>query len=89
MSGYKLHHEKYERVDEMYADWDPKSRSEALALLTGINGFAFIATFVMAYVFLPRLDGIARRLQSSKLDIIHAHEYVRSKKHTCVFVCIL
>ena len=74
--AHKLHLDKYETVREMYSDWDPKTKTEAASLLAGITSFSFIVTFVTVYMLLSHLEGITRKLQSSTLDILLAHEMV-------------
>ena len=74
--GHKMHFDRYETVRDMFGDWDPKSRSEAVSLVIAITGFPFIITFVTVYMFLSRLDGVTRQLQSFTLDILLTHENV-------------
>ena len=75
------HLDKYKIVAEMFANWDPKSKSDAGSLLAGISSFQFIVTFVTVYVYLSHLDGITKKLQSTSLDIMKAHTMVRTIVH--------
>ena len=63
-------------ASKMWADWDPKSKSEASSLLAGITSFSFLVTFLTVYKFLANLDGVTKKLQSSTLDILRAHVMV-------------
>ena len=63
-------------ASKTFADWDPKSKSEASSLLIGITSFSFLVTFNTVYKFLAHLEGVTKKLQSSTLDILQAHKMV-------------
>ena len=74
--GYGFHLEKYNAVQELYADWDPKSKNDAQQILEAITSFSFIMVFLMVYQYLSHLSGITVQLQESALDVIKAYKMV-------------
>ena len=50
--GCKLHLHEYE---ELYADWDVNSRSDAQQILHGITNFSFIVVFLTIYQYLSQV----------------------------------
>ena len=73
MIAYRHHLEKY---GDLYADWDPASRSEAQQILSSITSFEFIVVFLIVYQYLSHVAGITVKLQRKSLDIIEAHEMI-------------
>lgn len=63
-------HEVYS--NDVTSGWEGKYRSEASVLLTGLEQFEFIITFLTVYQYLSHLEGITIKLQSTSLDILHA-----------------
>lgn len=73
-----LHTNDY-RTD-VTSGWIGKCKTEASGILSGIEKFDFIITFVTVYQFLSHLAGITVKLQSTSLDIIHAFSMVDEVK---------
>ena len=73
--AYGLNHNDI-GTDYRDATWDPKSRSEAAAILASITSFDFIVTFLTAYQLLSHLAGITVLLQGKTVDIIKAYKEV-------------
>ena len=73
-----LHKEDYSA--NVSAGWEGKCRTEANGLLTGIEQFEFIITFLTVYQYLSHLEGITVKLQSTSLDIIQAFHLVEEVK---------
>lgn len=73
-----LHKEAYS--DDVTTGWEGKYTAEASGLLTGLEQFEFIITFLTMYQYLSHLEGITVKLQSTSLDIIHAFHLVEEIK---------
>ena len=73
MIGYGHHLERY---DDLYADWDQATCSEAQQILASITSFEFIIVFLTVYQYLSHLAGITMKLQRKALDIIEAHKMI-------------
>ena len=77
MIGYGQHIEEH---GSLFSDWDAENRSAAQQILSSITTFEFILVFLLAYQYLSHLSGITIQLQSSTLDIIEAHDMIKSIK---------
>ena len=73
-----LHKETYS--EDVTTGWEGKYRAESSGLLTGLEQFEFIITFLTVYQYLSHLQGITVKLQSTSLDIIHAFHLVEEIK---------
>ena len=76
--AHGLHTEVYS-VD-VTAGWEAKYRTEASGLLSGIEKFAFIVTFLTVYQYLSHVAGITVKLQSTSIDIMQAFNMVEEVK---------
>lgn len=67
--------------DDVYSgevwSWDAESRTKAQGLLTTIESFAFIVTFLIAKNCLESVKPVAKLLQSSDLDCYEAHGIIQ------------
>ena len=76
--AHGLHTEVYS-VD-ITAGWEAKYRMEASNLLSGIEKFEFIITFLTVYQYLSHMAGIIVKLQSTSIDIMQAFNMVEEVK---------
>ena len=76
--AFGLHKELYSR--DVTTGWEGKHKQEASGLLSGIEKFEFIITFLTVYNFLSHLAGITVKLQSTSVDIIEAFNMVEEVK---------
>ena len=58
-----LHKDVYS--SEVTSGWEGKYRADASGLLTGLEQFQFIITFLTVYQYLSHLKGITIKLQST------------------------
>ena len=81
-SGYSAWHGLHKDVysSEVTSGWEGKYRADASGLLTGLEQFEFIITFLTVYQYLSHLEGITIKLQSTSLDIAHAFRLVEEVK---------
>lgn len=61
--AHGLHTEEYSQ--DVTTGWDGKYKSEAYGLLSGLQNFGFILTFLTVYQVLSHLAGITVKLQST------------------------
>lgn len=73
MIAFSHHLTKY---GDIFADWDPASRSDAQQILASITSFEFIVVFLTIYQYLSHLSGITIKLQKTALDIVEAHQMI-------------
>ena len=73
MIGYSQHLDKY---GDLYADWDPASRSDVQQSLASITKFEFIVVFLSMYQYLSHIAGIIVKLQKKTVDIVDAYQMV-------------
>ena len=72
--AHKLHQDL---VPNIYLDgWDTDSRAKASGMLKGMTSFEFLMTFIVTYMTLSNMAGLARKLQSSTIDIFEAYSMV-------------
>ncbi|KAL6484471.1 hypothetical protein MHYP_G00065160 [Metynnis hypsauchen] len=76
--AHGLHTEKYS--EDVTSGWEGKYKAEAYGLLSGLQNFGFILTFLTVYQVLSHLTGITVKLQSTSLDIIEAFSMVDEVK---------
>ena len=74
--AHHLHGDRFQFVNDVYPDWDNKSKNDAASLLTSLTDFTFIVNFLTTYKFLSYLAGITVKLQSRSLDILEAYSMV-------------
>lgn len=72
--AHGLHTEEYSQ--DVTTGWDGKYNSEAYGLLSGLQNFGFILTFLTVYQVLSHLAGITVKLQSTSIDIIESFSMV-------------
>ncbi|KAL7844825.1 hypothetical protein SRHO_G00233640 [Serrasalmus rhombeus] len=72
--AHGLHTEEYS--EDVTSGWEGKYKAEAYGLLSGLQNFGFILTFLTVYQVLSHLTGITVKLQSTSLDIIEAFSMV-------------
>ena len=73
-----LHSEEYS--EDVTTGWEGKYKTEAGSLLSGLEKFEFIVTFLTVYRFLSHLAGITVKLQKASIDIIEAYNMVDEVK---------
>ena len=73
-----LHEDVYS--NDVTSGWEGKYRAEASGLLTGLEQFEFIITFLTVYQYLSHFQGITLKLQSTSLDIVHDFRLVEEVK---------
>ena len=73
--GYKWYMDKYGTT---YSEWDTINHSDAQQLLAGITNFEFNVVLLIVYQYLSHLAGTTVKLQKHMLDIIEAHEEIKS-----------
>ncbi|KAL7841276.1 hypothetical protein SRHO_G00249670 [Serrasalmus rhombeus] len=76
--AHGLHTEEYS--EDVTSGWEGKYKAEAYGLLSGLQNFGFILTFLTVYQVLSHLTGITVKLQSTSLDIIEAFSMVDEVK---------
>ena len=76
--AHGLHTEEYS--EDVTSGWEGKYKAEAYGLLSGLQNFGFILTFLTVYQVLSHLTGITVKLQSTSLDIIQAFSMVDEVK---------
>ncbi|XP_068707766.1 52 kDa repressor of the inhibitor of the protein kinase-like [Montipora foliosa] len=64
------------------ANWDRKSKDDAIALLASLAIFDFIVSFLVLYEFLSHLSGVTVKLQGQSIDIIKAYQEIADVKRS-------
>ncbi len=80
-----LHTEEYSQ--DVTTGWEGKYKAEAYGLLSGLQNFGFILTFLTVYQVLSHLTGITVKLQSTSIDIIEAFSMVDEVKAVYKELC--
>ncbi|CAM4713081.1 unnamed protein product [Leuciscus chuanchicus] len=74
-----LHTEEWSQ--DVTTGWQGKYKAEAYSLLSGLQNFGFILTFLTVYQVLSHLTGITVKLQKTSVDIVEAFSMVDEVKN--------